>query len=99
MCLLRADSAYGKAAFLLPLYALVAVVRLRAGMKVWAKAPDADPTGGAAMKDKPFDVLRVQVLDTDSQRPVFDRPLFLAVSGRRKSEVFFVLLIQPPFCR
>ena len=50
LCLLRADSAYGKAAFLSPLYALdslVTIVRLRAGMRVWAKAPDADPTGGA----------------------------------------------------
>ena len=31
-----------------PLYALdslVTIVRLRAGMRVWAKAPDADPTG------------------------------------------------------
>ena len=162
LCLLRADSAYGKAAFLSPLYALgelVVIVRLRAGMKVWAKAPDADPTGGAtriygekfylndasrsktyhkngtqyqvwqqalceqqadehvaqdgvmgngrkvlidirrwkdllirtkdgaSMKDKPFDVLRVQVFDADSKKPVFDRPMFLAVSGRRKNEV------------
>lgn len=162
LCLLRADAAYGKAAFLSPLYALddlVLIVRLRAGIKVWAKAPDADPTGGArriygekfyltdtsgrktyhkkgvayeveqralgeqqadehivledtlgngrkvrlnircwkdllirtkdgaSMKDKPLDVLRVQVLDADGGKPVFDRPLFLAVTGKRKNEV------------
>ena len=162
LCLLRADSSYGKAVFLAPLYDLydlVLLVRLRAGMKVWAKAPDAEPTGGttrifgdkfyltdasqwktyhkkgvpyqvwqeslcaqpadehlekqavlanhrrvvldirrwkdmlirtkqgASMKDKPFDVLRVQVLCAESRQPVFDRPLFMAVSGKRKNQV------------
>lgn len=162
LCLLRADSSYGKAAFLSPMYdldGLVLIVRLRAGMKVWSKAPDGDPTGGATrifgdrfyladasgwktyhkkgapyqvwqqslceqpadgclgkevvlgngrkavldirrwndllirtkggapMKDKPFDVLRVQVLDAQSRQPIFDRPLFLAVSGKRKDQV------------
>ena len=42
---------------------------------------------GASMKDKPLDVLRVQVLDAESRQAVFDRPLFLAVSGKRKSQV------------
>ncbi len=162
LCLLRADSSYGKAIFLASLYDfdhLVLIVRLRPGMKVWAKAPDADPTGGArriygdkfyltgssqwktyhkkgrpyqvwqqalceqpadehleqdavlgngrkvvidirrwndllirtkegaSMKNKPLDVLRVQVLDAQSRRPIFDRPMFLAVSGKRKSHV------------
>ena len=162
LCLLRADSSYGKAIFLSPLYELdelVLIVRLRQGMKVWAQAPDGEPTGGAArifgdkfyltdtsgwktyhkngvphqvwqeslcqqpadecleketvlgndrkvvievrrwnnllirtkkgasMKDKPFDVVRVQVLDAQSRQPVFDRPLFVAVSGKRKSQV------------
>lgn len=162
LCLLRADSSYGKAIFLSPLYDtdnLVTIVRLRQGMKVWTKAPDGESTGGArliygdklyltnasgyktykkkgvpyavwqeslceqptderiekeavlangrkvvieirrwndllirtkagaSMKDKPFDVLRVQVLDTESQQAVFDRPLFVAVSGKRKKQV------------
>lgn len=162
LCLLRADASYGKAIFLAPLYDLddlVLVVRLRPGMKVWAKAPDADPTGGAprvfgdksyltntsqwktyhkkgvayqvwqqslceqtpdehlekqtvlangrtvildirrwndllirtkegaSMKDKPLDVLRVQVLDAQTRQPIFDRPMFLALSGKRKNIV------------
>ena len=162
LCLLRADGSYGKAIFLSPLYELddlVLIVRLRPGMKVWTKAPDADPTGGArrifgdklyltdtsqwktyhkkgvpyqvwqeamceqtpdehlekqallanhrtvildirrwndmlirtkggaSMKDKPLDVLRVQVLDAKSRQPIFDRPMFLAISGKRKSQV------------
>lgn len=166
LCLLRADSSYGKAIFLSALYdldKLVLIVRLRQGMKVWAKAPDGEPTGGAtriygdkfyladasgwktyhkkgipcevwqeslceqpaderiekeavlgnarkvvidirrwndllvrtkkgaSMKDKPLDVLRVQVLDAESRRAIFDRPLFVAVSGKRKSQVDSVL--------
>lgn len=162
LCLCRADSAYGKAIFLAPLYEMgnmVAIVRLRAGMKVWAKAPEAGPTGGApriygdkfylcdtsqnktykrqgvanqvwqqalcdrkadkhvvfngtldsgrevrieiwrwndllirtrdgaSMKDKPMDVVRVQVFDAANGRLVFKRPMFIAVSGRRKEEV------------
>lgn len=39
------------------------------------------------MKDKPLDVLRIRVLDIESRREVFERPLFLAVSGKRKSQV------------
>jgi len=162
LCLLRGDSAYGKAVFLAPLYdldKLVLIVRLRSGMKVWAKASDEEPTGGAtriygdkfyladasgwktyhkkgvsfrvwqeslceqpadehlekeavlangrkvvldirrwnnllirtkkgaSMKDKPLDVLRVQVFDAESRQAIFDRPLFVAVSGKRKSQV------------
>ncbi len=166
LSLLRADSSYGKAIFLAPLYDLtdlVLIVRLRPGMKVWVQAPDADPTGGAkriygekfyltdtsgwktyhkkgvpyqvwreslceqaadehlekhttlgngrkvildirrwnnlfirtkegaSMKDKPLDVLRVQVLDAQSRQAIFDRPLFVAVSGKRKSQVDSVM--------
>ena len=162
LCLLRADSSYGKAIFLAPLYdldKLVLIVRLRSGMKVWERAPDGEPTGGAkriygdkfyltdtsgwktyrkkgvpyqvwqeslcqqpadehleknsvlgngrkvildirrwnnllirtkegaSMKDKALDVLRIQVLDAESNEPVFDRPLFLAVSGKRKNQI------------
>jgi len=162
LCLLRGDSAYGKASFLAPLYDLdnlVLIVRLRPGMKVWAPPPEDKPTGGArriygdkfyltntsgwktyhkkgvpykfwqealcerpadeylekeailgngrkvvldirrwnsllirtkngaSMKDKPLDVLRIRVLDIESRREVFERPLFLAVSGKRKSLV------------
>ena len=46
---------------------------------------------GASMKDKPLDVLRIQVFDAESRQAVFDRPLFLAVSGKRKSQVDSVL--------
>lgn len=42
---------------------------------------------GYSMKKKPFDVVRVEILDRGTQKPVFDRPLFLAVSGKRKAEV------------
>jgi len=42
---------------------------------------------GASMKDKPLDVLRVQVFDAESRQAVFDRPLFVAVSGKHKSQV------------
>lgn len=169
LCLLRADISYGKAIFLASLYEfdhLVLIVRLRVGMKVWAKAPDADPTGGArriygdkfyltdssqwktyhkkghsypvwqqalceqpvdehleqdavlgngrkvildirrwnnllirtkegaSMKNKILDVLRVQVLDAQSRQPIFDRPMFLAVSGKRKSHVDSALAQQ-----
>lgn len=162
LCLLRADSSYGKAIFLSPLYdldQLVLIVRLRQGMKVWAKAPDGEPTGGAArvygdkfylidasryktyhkkgvpyqvwqqslceqeadewiekeavlangrkviidirrwndllirtkkgawMKDKALDVLYVQLLDAQNRQALFERPLFVAVSGKRKSQV------------
>jgi hypothetical protein len=141
-------------------------VRLRPGIKVWTKAPDADPGGGApriygqkfylsdtstwktyhkkgvpydvwqeslcqqpsdehlekpctlangretildirrwddllirtkqgaSMKHKPFDVLRIQVLDARTRQPIFDRPLFVAVSGKRKSQVDSLLAQQ-----
>jgi hypothetical protein len=55
---------------------------------------------GASMKDKPFDVLRIQVLDAQTQKPVFERPMFIAVSGKRKNEIttntmiFLILLLH-----
>lgn len=42
---------------------------------------------GHSMKDKPFDIVRVLVLDTNTADKVFDRPLFIAVSGQRKQEI------------
>jgi len=42
---------------------------------------------GHNMKQKRFDVVRVEVLDCTTQKPVFDRPMFLAVSGKRKTEI------------
>lgn len=160
LCVLRADTAYGKASFLAPLYQLdhlVLIVRLRAGMRVWEPAEDSDPNGGArqvygtkrylldasrkktyhkkgvpyqvwqpalselpedeslqqqivlgngrkaildirrwnnlllrskkgaCMKHKPLDILRVMIVDAHSHQPIFERPLFLAVCGKRKN--------------
>ena len=42
---------------------------------------------GASMKNKPLDVVRVLVLDAQTNKPVFDRPLFIGVSGKRKNEL------------
>ena len=42
---------------------------------------------GHRMKDKPFDMVRVLVQDALSGEKVFDRPLFIAVSGQRKQEI------------
>ena len=157
----KADSAYGCAAFLAPLYELdnlVNLVRLRPSSKVYG-APFNDQTGGAPqiygekwylseqtgnktyhkkgkpyivwqqsimdlkandsleiplvlknkravllclhrwndikirsknghnMKDKPLDLVRVTVKDAKTNQKVFDRPLFVAVSGQRKAEI------------
>jgi hypothetical protein len=41
---------------------------------------------GHNMKDKPFDILRIEVRDETSGQLVFERPLFVAVSGQRRSE-------------
>ncbi len=51
LCLERADSGFGKASFLAPLYPLdnlVAIVRLRQSMKVWSQA-DAAPGNGTPL--------------------------------------------------
>jgi hypothetical protein len=42
---------------------------------------------GESMKDKPIDMLRIMVLDAQTQKPVFDRPLFVGVCGKRKDEI------------
>jgi DDE superfamily endonuclease len=42
---------------------------------------------GYSMKDKPLDMVRVLVQDAQSGEKVFDRPLFIAVSGKRKKEI------------
>lgn len=43
--------------------------------------------GGHNMKEKPLDIVRVLVQDAQSGENVFDRPLFIAVSGQRKQEI------------
>lgn len=43
--------------------------------------------GTANMKDKPMDLLHVGVRDKESGEPVFDRPMFLAITGKQKSEL------------
>ena len=42
---------------------------------------------GHNMKDKPLDLVRVTVKDAKTNQKVFDRPLFIAVSGQRKAEI------------
>ena len=42
---------------------------------------------GHSMKDKPLDIVRILVQDAQSGEKVFDRPLFIAVSGKRKQEI------------
>ena len=42
---------------------------------------------GHNMKDKPFDLLAIKVRDAQTDRPVFDRDMFVAISGKRKAEV------------
>lgn len=42
---------------------------------------------GHSMKDKPFDLLAIKVTDAQTGHAVFDRDMFVAVSGRRKAEV------------
>ncbi len=43
--------------------------------------------GGHNMKDKPFDLINVIVTDAQSGERVFDREMFIAISGQRKDEV------------
>lgn len=42
---------------------------------------------GHSMKDKPMDMLRIMVLDAHTQLPVFNRPLFVGICGKRKEEI------------
>jgi hypothetical protein len=41
----------------------------------------------ATMKDKPYDLVRVEVLDAKTQKRIFGKPLYIALNGKRKSEV------------
>ena len=50
------------------------------GMKIRTK-------GGCNMKDKPFDLLAVSVTDAESGKALFDREMYIAISGRRKAEL------------
>ena len=161
LTLFTADSAYGKASIISPLYDdyqnMVCILRMRAGMKVWtayrgeqartgtkriygekyylrpeskhckdaksgketiqigigtlaADQVDSYPMtmkngravivsvkrwnnmlirskGTAKMKDKPIDILHVSIIDAQSQVLVFNRPMFLAVTGKQKSGI------------
>lgn len=42
---------------------------------------------GHNMKDKPFDLLAVQVTDAQTGKRIFDRDMWLAISGQRKSQI------------
>jgi len=42
---------------------------------------------GHNMKDKPFDLLAIQVRDAQSGQLVFDRDMFVAITGKRKAQV------------
>jgi len=42
---------------------------------------------GNRMKDKPFDLLAVLVLDAQTNEMVFKKPMFIAINGKRKDEV------------
>jgi hypothetical protein len=42
---------------------------------------------GHNMKDKPFDLLAVQVCDKESEEPIFDREMFIAICGEHKGEI------------
>jgi hypothetical protein len=41
----------------------------------------------ANMKDKPFDILHVTIRDKKTEELVFDRPMYLAITGKKKQEV------------
>ena len=42
---------------------------------------------GNNMKDKPFDLLKIEIWNEDLSSKVFDRDMFLAVTGKRKDQV------------
>lgn len=44
-------------------------------------------SNGHNMKDKPFDLINVQVREKQTGKPVFKRPMFVALSGKRKEEL------------
>lgn len=39
------------------------------------------------MKDKPLDLVQVTIKDAQTKEKVFNRPLFIAVSGQRKDQI------------
>ncbi len=39
------------------------------------------------MKDKPLDILHVAIRDKKTGELVFDRPMYLAITGKNKQEV------------
>jgi len=175
LCIEEADSSYGQAAFLSPLYEyenLVCIVRLKSGCRVWLHAEPKSTNGapsiygekyylnehthmktykqkpntkhtkgldiqvmqrsvtelepqqsveqeqvlkngrkvnlyikrwnnvmirsknGHNMKDKPFDLIRVEIRDVSTLKLVFDRPMFIAVSGKRKNEASTIFAQQ-----
>ena len=42
---------------------------------------------GNNMKDKPFDLIAVQVKDAQTGKIIFKRPMFIAINGKRKDEI------------
>jgi hypothetical protein len=42
---------------------------------------------GNNMKDKPFDLLAIRIYDAHSGELVFDREMFIAISGQRKTQI------------
>lgn len=59
--------------------------RVRLGLRRWNNVMIRSKKGHN-MKDKPFDLVRAQMHDLDTAEPIFDRPLFIGVSGQRKAE-------------
>lgn len=43
--------------------------------------------GEAKMKDKPIDIVQVIIKDQETNKPLFDRPMFLAVTGTCRAEL------------
>ena len=42
---------------------------------------------GNNMKDKPFDLIAIQLKDAKTDEVIFKRPMFVAINGKRKSEI------------
>lgn len=42
---------------------------------------------GNNMKDKPFDLMAVQIKDAQTDKVIFKRPMFIALNGKRKNEI------------
>jgi len=39
------------------------------------------------MKDKPFDIINVSILDKTNEELVFDRPMYIAITGKARQEL------------